>query len=153
MQRLQYFVITPSMNKRVVPNEILIPEVGKLLDEGREVELQPKGNSMLPFIRQGKDNVLLKKQEPKKWDIVLARIAPDRYVMHRVIGEQGTNLTLMGDGNIAGYEHCKKEDVLGVVIKIIKNGKKEITPPSGKFWRRLLPIRRYLLGFYRRLFL
>ena len=83
------------MNKRVVPNEILIPEVGKLLDEGREVELQPKGNSMLPFIRQGKDNVLLKKQEPQKWDIVLAKIAPDRYVMHRVIGEQGTNLTLM----------------------------------------------------------
>ena len=141
------------MNKRVVPNEILIPEVGKLLDEGREVELQPKGNSMLPFIRQGKDNVLLKKQEPKKWDIVLARIATDRYVMHRIIEEQGTNLTLMGDGNIAGYEHCKKEDVLGVVIKIIKNGKKEITPPGGKFWRRLLPIRRYLLGFYRRLFL
>jgi hypothetical protein len=138
------------MDKITIPNEILIPEVGRLLAEGREVEMRPKGNSMLPFIRQEKDNVVLKKKDKvEKGDIVLVDLG-GRYVLHRIIAEDGERLTLMGDGNVRGTESCTKDKVLGTVVKIVRPGGKSVTPSKGKLWKALLPIRRYLLAFYRR---
>ena len=88
------------MDKRVIPNDVLLPEVAKFLEEGREVVLSPKGNSMLPFIREGKDSVILKKLPTEEaGDIVLAKL-PGRYVLHRIVDEDGNRLTLMGDGNL-----------------------------------------------------
>ena len=139
------------MDKKTVPNDILIPEIGKLLAEGREVEMRPKGNSMLPFIRQEKDSVvLLKKDNVEVGDIVLARTG-GRFVLHRVYKVAGVALTLMGDGNVFGTESCTKEDVLGTVIKIIRPGGKNVIPSKGKLWKALRPVRRYLLAFYRRI--
>ena len=89
------------MNRITVPNEILIPQIGALLAEGREVELRPKGNSMLPFIRQDKDNVILRKLDT-------------------------------------------------VSVAVVKGGKKTVVPSKGRLWQALLPVRRYLLAFYRR---
>ena len=138
------------MDKITIPNEILIPEVGRLLAEGREVEMRPKGNSMLPFIRQEKDNVVLKKKDKvDKGDIVLVDLG-GRYVLHRIIAEDGERLTLMGDGNVRGTESCTKDKVLGTVVKIVRPGGKSVTPSKGKLWKALLPVRRYLLAFYRR---
>ena len=138
------------MDKKTVPNDILIPEIGKLLDEGREVEMRPKGNSMLPFIRPEKDSVVLhKKNGVEVGDIVLAKTGVN-YVMHRIIKVEGSALTLMGDGNIAGTERCTKDDILGTVIKIIRPGGKTVIPSKGKLWKALRPVRRYLLAFYRR---
>jgi len=138
------------MYKKTVPNDILIPQIGVLLSEGHEVELKPKGNSMLPFIRQDKDNVVLKKMESvSKGDIVLADVG-GRFVLHRIIKEEGDNLELMGDGNIRGTEHCTRKDVLGTVIAVLKGNGRSVRPGKGKIWRALLPVRRYLLAFYRR---
>lgn len=138
------------MDKITIPNEILIPEVGRLLAEGREVEMRPKGNSMLPFIRQEKDNVVLKKKDKvEKGDIVLVDLG-GRYVLHRIIAEDGERLTLMGDGNVRGTESCTKDKVLGTVVKIVRPGGKSVTPSKGKLWKAMLPVRRYLLAFYRR---
>ena len=125
------------MNRITVPNEILIPQIGALLAEGREVELRPKGNSMLPFIRQDKDNVILRKLDTvSRGDIVLADVG-GRFVLHRVIRVEDDTLTLMGD-------------VLGTVVAVVKGGKKTVVPSKGRLWQALLPVRRYLLAFYRR---
>ncbi|MBP5518901.1 MAG: S24/S26 family peptidase [Bacteroidales bacterium] len=138
------------MDKKTVPNDILIPQIGELLSEGREVELKPKGFSMLPFIRPDKDSVVLKKKDSVSiGDIVLADLK-GRYVLHRVIKEDGEKLTLMGDGNVRGTEGCSRKDVLGTVVTIMKNGVKPVVPGKGKLWKTLLPARRYLLAFYKR---
>jgi len=69
-----------------VANESLLPEVEKLLAEGIRVTLKVKGNSMLPFIRGGRDNVTLEAPAGiSRGDIVLARMGQGRYVLHRVI--------------------------------------------------------------------
>ena len=133
------------MDKKVIPNGILLAEVGTLLEEGRDVSLTPLGRSMLPFIVGGKDTVTLRKLATiQVGDIVLAHLADTRYVLHRVISTDGDIITLMGDGNIIGTERCHKSDILGTVIAI--NGKK---PTKGVIWAKLKPIRRYLLAFYR----
>lgn len=138
------------MDKLVLPNEVFLEEVATLMEEGRDVTLSPKGSSMLPFIREGRDSVVLRKEPSvKKGDIVLVRL-PGRYVMHRIIREDGERLTLMGDGNLRGTETCTRADVLGTVQTILRDGKPR-QPGDGAFWGRLLPVRRILLGIYRRL--
>lgn len=44
-----------------VPNEILVPEIGRLLKEGKEVRFTPTGVSMRPFIEGGRDSVILRR--------------------------------------------------------------------------------------------
>ena len=138
------------MDKKVLPNEVLLEEAGELLNEGREVTFTPLGSSMLPFIRGGKDSVTLKKKpDAAVGDIVLVRL-PGRYVLHRIIELEGEKVTLMGDGNIVGTENCRLPDIMGTVTAIQK-GKRSVTPGDGRFWRVLKPFRRYILAIYRRL--
>ena len=140
------------MDKRVIANEVLLEEAAALMNEGREVTFTPLGSSMLPFIRGGVDPVRMRKlPSVNVGDIILIRL-PGRYVLHRVIALDGDNVTLMGDGNLAGTEQCRMEDVLGTVVAIERNGK-SIQPGDGKWWRRLKPLRRYILAIYRRVFL
>ena len=138
------------MTKVVLPNEVLIGEVAELLNAGREVVMTPKGNSMLPFIRGDVDNVRLRKPEsPHVGDIVLARFG-GRYVMHRIIAINGDTVTLMGDGNLQGTERGPRSEVIGLVVEIITPSNRHRRPGKGLLWRKLLPVRRYLLKFYRK---
>lgn len=140
------------MKKMVVPNEILLAEADDLLSRGIEVVLMTKGNSMLPFIRGEKDSVNLKRfGAVKVGDIVLARIAPQRYVLHRIFSIDGDQVTLMGDGNLVGTESCRLSDILGTVTEIIRPSGKKKKVTDGSLWRKLLPVRRYLLWIYRKL--
>ena len=130
-----------------LPNETVLEEAAKLLEEGREVVITPLGDSMLPFIRGGKDEVTLKaKPHVEVGDIVLARLAGPRYVLHRVVDRNRSLLTLMGDGNLRGTESCTRDDVIGVVTTI--NG---VPPGDGLMWRYLKPFRRIILAIYKRL--
>ena len=132
-------------------NELFFVEVSRLLSQGRFVTLRGKGNSMYPFIVDGRDSVVLQKsKEVDTGDIVLAHIPEKGYVLHRIYRMQGERLTLMGDGNLHAREQCKKSDVLGKVIKICRNGRYvECDTFRERFkadcWRRLLPVRRFLL--------
>ena len=145
------------MQTKTVPNAELIPAIEKLIEEGQEVIFKPKGVSMLPFIRGGRDSVLLRKADGLKvGDIALAEISEGRYVLHRIETIEDEMIVLMGDGNLVGRERCRKEDVMAIAVKIIKENK-EIDCQSprhmrmAEIWKRLLPVRRYLLAIYRRI--
>ena len=134
------------------PNALLLGEVERLLAEGRDVVLVPKGRSMLPFIRGGTDKVLLRKASAKELrvgDIVLACLAEGQYVMHRIIAIADARITLMGDGNLHDTEMVEKNDVAGVVEIITPTGQHG-KPSHGWLWRKLLPIRKYLLKIDRK---
>ncbi|MCE2615638.1 MAG: S24/S26 family peptidase [Phocaeicola sp.] len=150
-----------KINKLIFPNAILLGETERLLDEGRKVTILVKGNSMLPFITGDKDSVELEKYlEYQIGDIVLARIAEGQYVLHRVIFIEGNQpdakVVLMGDGNIRGMEQCYRKHIIGRVNKIIKKNK-EINPNTpeerkkARLWKRLLPVRRWILAIYKRI--
>lgn len=141
--------------QKLIPNEILLGEVSLLLKEGRDVELMTKGGSMNPFIRGERDSVILRKMpesELAPGDIVLAEYRKDNYVLHRVLEICRDEVVLMGDGNIFGKERCRRENVLGTVIAIVKPSGRKVRPGKAAFWRNLGPVpRRYLLAFYRRI--
>lgn len=145
---------------RILPNEILLGEVKKLVEEGHPVTLRVKGNSMLPFIVGERDSVrLIKANTYHIGDIALAEIHKGHYVLHRIISISGegpdANIELMGDGNIKGTEQCKRKNLAAVADGILRNGKM-VDPYSfseknaALWWRRLLPVRRWILAVLRR---
>lgn len=146
-------------NKIVLPNAIMLGEVSRFLDEGRSVIIATKGASMSPFIRGERDSVeLLKKPGVEVGDIVLCQLVPGHYVLHRIKEIDGQNITLKGDGNLDGTEHCTVNDVCGTVVAILRKGEKRIDCTTPCFKRRSRSwvnapriVRRYALGIYRRI--
>ena len=147
---------TGQMPRLELPNDQLLPLVREYVAKGEKVVISVKGYSMRPFLEHLRDRVQL-----APWtslavgDAVLAEIAPGHFVLHRIIAIDGDRLTLMGDGNIRGTESCTTADVCGVVTEYLRpNGHVlQASDPALKrniqLWRRLLPIRRLLLLFYK----
>lgn len=147
------------MEKRTIANNILIPEVARLVAEGNSVSLMAKGNSMLPFIRDGKDSIVFTKADSYKvGDLLLCEVAPSRYVMHRLvrIAPDG-RLILMGDGNLKGTESTTMDKVMAKASFILRNGRRPIDLEGNGFrilsyiWKLLKPFRRIILGLRRRI--
>lgn len=141
-----------------VENDILIPELARLLNEEKEVRFTPSGNSMRPFIEGEKDSVVLAplNRPPRKGDILLARVhIADRmtYVLHRVLrveeNEQKTIYVLQGDGNLQGEERCTRDEIIGIVKRVEYPSGKRKMHSSACLWQCLMPYRRYLLKIYR----
>ena len=141
-------------DKRTIGDDNYFMAVRMLLDEGREVLFTPKGDSMLPFIKNGRDSVVLASlsRPLEVGNIILVKIGP-KYIMHRIFALDGDRITLMGDGNIIGKEYCTSNDVIGIVTEIHKENGKVVKPGKGRFWRAIRPLRRYVLAFYKRVIL
>lgn len=147
-----------SIKEKQFPNDKLLPEIVKMLDEGHTVTLKLKGYSMRPFLENNRDKALLTKaHDIKKGDPVLAEIAPGRYVLHRIIDIDNGKITLLGDGNLT-VEVCRIEDIKGSVIGFYRKGRNVMDRTDGMKWKaysfiwtRLRPVRRYLLAIYRRI--
>ncbi|MBP3712621.1 MAG: S24/S26 family peptidase [Bacteroidaceae bacterium] len=145
---------TSNQPRHELPNEEWLGEVSQMLKEGKPYAIYVKGYSMRPFIEHTRDRVFLEKRDTYNvGDAVLAQIAPGHYVLHRIIEKRGDDLTLQGDGNLKGVELCKEQDVSGVVTQYIRP--RRIIPADDpklirriKLWRKLRPVRRFLLFIY-----
>ena len=141
-------------------NAVLLPEIVKMIEEGHTVTLRLRGFSMRPFLEDNRDKALL--TEPlnvKTGDPVLAEIAPGHFVLHRIVAIDGQKVTLRGDGNLSD-EHCQLSDIRASVVGFYRKGRTKLDRTDGTKWRvyswlwmHLYPIRRYLLAFYRRIWL
>ena len=149
-----------EISRHTLPNEILLGEVTKLLDEGRDVVIMTKGFSMNPFIIGDRDSVELRKMTPSAGMIALAQISKGHYVLHRIESIDGDRVVLHGDGNLQGRERCRLEDISGCVTKILKPGGRETNclgrcfAIKSKCWlSQPYIIRRYFLAIFRRVFI
>jgi len=140
-------------------NEIIRNAV-MLVNEGMRVTFPVKGYSMLPFIIGGKESVdLVRPENLQVGHVVLAWVEGCRYVVHRIIRIDGDQVTLMGDGNIAGVEHCRLGEVAALAVNVVTSKGKHhaLYAPwrvkASRLWWRLLPVRRWILGVYRRTYL
>ena len=137
--------------------ERIIEEAIRLVEDGVCVTLPVDGHSMLPFIIGGRESVILQKPTaPKVGDVVLAWVENRRYVVHRIIQIDDDRVTLMGDGNLMGTEHCLLSDIKARVTHVVDA--KERTHDINNRWRKLAakmwfwlrPMRRYLLAIYKK---
>ena len=88
----------------------------------------PRGVSMYPMIRNGKDIVEIRKpdRELKRYDLVMYTRGPNEQgVIHRVLRDQRRKkgvFIICGD-NCWRLEYIKPERIHGIVTKFCRNGK------------------------------
>ena len=73
-----------------LPNDIFFAQVESEISQGRSVWFKIKGISMLPFLKDNKDSVLLSPvNEPVVKNDVVLFFYKGRHVLHRVIKIEG----------------------------------------------------------------
>ena len=83
--------------KKSIPNEILLPEVARLIKEGHTVTITVRGNSMNPFLVDRRDRVTLgdfTTEQLQPGVAVLARDLTERIVFHRIIRSHAKRQTV-----------------------------------------------------------
>ncbi len=149
-----------SITRTTVSNSELFNEVAEMVASGHRVEIVGKGSSMFPFIRGGKDKMVLRKIDDfsiEKGNLLLVKMGSGNYVLHRVKKYDDRTVTLQGDGNLRVVETCYVEDIIAEAVEVIR-GKKRII--KGSFTWKLFYllseqpywIRRVVLAVWRRIF-
>lgn len=143
-----------------VDTSLLLKRVRHLLNEngGKSVTIVVMGRSMHPFLEEHRDSVVLTAPKPpKKGQVVLAEVAPEVYVMHRIIDVDGDTVTMRGDGNALSQTECFSRDcIIATAMAFVRKGR-YISADSrcwrvySFIWGLLRPVRRILLAVYRRL--
>lgn len=146
-----------------IANDILIPEIERLLKDGKEVRFTPSGVSMRPFIEGDRDSVILSSltRSPRIGDILLVRLDPKSpisnvqspmsptFVLHRLVRIEGDTFVLQGDGNLCGEERCGASDIIGIVQRIETPSGRRKPLTRGRLWYHMRRWRPFLLKVYR----
>ena len=105
----------------------LAPIIEAQISSGGSVRISPKGISMLPMLREGKDSVLLSPlpQKLKKYDIPLYRREDGSYILHRIV-RAGETYDIAGDNQIDIELGVSREHMIAVVSGFSR-GEKEVS--------------------------
>ena len=149
------------MSTLVKDKALMMEEIRKLISEGRTVSLTVKGNSMNPFLVSLRDQMTLgpwKDEDIRKGCVALVKDIRGNYLIHRIISREGNTVTLIGDGNVGLYEKAVTDEILGIMYSITRKGKvwkadDRMWKLYSWFWMLILPVRRWPLGLWRRIFL
>lgn len=145
---------------RLVDN-LYFAQAAERLASGTAVRLSVMGNSMLPFIIGGKDQVTLVPYTGQDLPLGIAALYQweGKYMIHRLVKKDESHYHFLGDGNICRFETIKRNEVLGILQTIHHPNNKETDATGrcwlhlGMIWYHIRPIRRYLLFIFRKLFL
>ncbi len=129
------------------------------LNEGGKMPLVVTGNSMNPFLKDGKDVVWLEKcreSDFKRGKILLFRRSGGKIVLHRVLKVKPDGTLIMNGDAQFWCEDIKKEQALAAVTHIEVNGKKiSCNSLAYRFrtavWQCLKPLRPLIFRVYRKL--
>ena len=82
------------------------------------------GVSMLPLLRQRRDIIEIRplSGRAKKYDAVLYK-AGDKYILHRVLKVRPRDYVICGDNNMWCEYGIRDDMILGVMTRVIRNGK------------------------------
>ncbi|SNT95243.1 hypothetical protein SAMN06297421_11130 [Aristaeella hokkaidonensis] len=123
----------------------------RLLQEQGYIVYTSVGYSMMPLLRQHKDIIVIHKldKQIKKYDVVLYKI-DDRYILHRVLKVLPDRYVVAGDHNTFLDPPVMDDMILGVMTRVIRDGK-SITPDNIWYkvyvhlWCDFYPVRVFLL--------
>lgn len=131
----------------------MLPLLEEQLAAGKNVRFSPTGESMLPLLRQGVDTVELSPAigTLKCYDVILYRRPNGKYVLHRIVNA-GDTYTCIGDAQFVLERGVTREQVLGVVTCIHRDGKAiPVTDPAYRLWCRVWKCTRPLRHLWHRL--
>lgn len=143
--------------KQVDTNEY-ISMLCELTEQGAEVQLPVRGNSMAPFLIGGRDEVCFRKPDRPlhRGDIVLFRRKSGKYVLHRICRIQNGAYYLAGDAQRMLEGPIAEQQVVGLVTRAWRKGKwigreSLLWQCFAHIWIWLLPLREGLMKGYGRI--
>lgn len=150
------------MEEHRIPLTELLPVIREVLASNGEFSLKPRGESMRPFFREGRDTVVLSAmtQAPKRDDILLYVRANGTPVLHRVVHvEENGTLSMRGDSQYFVEHGIKREQVIATVKRFYRRGKEKKTDSFGSRLycvrrRATYPVRHFIrraFGFIKRI--
>ena len=140
------------MHNREIRLDDVIELMREKLDGGYDVTFSPKGTSMLPLLKEGRDSVTLTapRRRLQKYDIIFYQRDNGQYVLHRVV-RVGDTYTCMGDHQYAPERGIRRDQIIAVCSSFVRKGKS--IPSNSKRWRIYAilwhysrPVRRVLNG-------
>ena len=106
----------------------LEPLLNEALEKNCSFTLIPRGTSMLPLIREGKDSVIL---SPLPYtvnvgDIILYKRTNGQFVLHRVMKAKNGSFTMCGDNQVVFEKGITRQNMIALASGIIRDDE-EIT--------------------------
>ncbi len=146
------------MSERQVRLDDLMPLMKEQLSQGKSVTFFPRGVSMLPMLREGRDSVTLSPapKKLKKYDIPLYQRENGQYVLHRVV-KVGDTYTCIGDNQFVFEKGISHEQIIAVCTVFSRDGRRRISVKSpiwrfyAVFWHYTRLFRRVWRGLLRRI--
>lgn len=140
-------------------SNLLLEEAVAVLQEGKNVRLYIRGNSMFPFLRDGKDILELCPPGDKvlrRGDVVLFRYG-GKLLLHRIVALRGDHFIMQGDGCWRSKEKAVRSDIFAILLAVRypDGGIRYCQSFTWRFYSALWLysrfIRRYLLAVLRRI--
>lgn len=128
---------------RIVDADEFMPCVLGMLADGARVPLLVSGNSMAPFLRDGRDTVIIsalhRERRLHRGDIAFFTRPDGSYVMHRVIRTDGAGVYFIGDAQSVTEGPVPRERVVAAVDTVIRRGR--TVRRSSATWRFFSDVR------------
>ena len=106
-----------------------------LLEEDGYLVYTNVGISMLPLLRQHRDIIEIRRKDPttrcRRYDTILYKRG-DKYILHRVLKVRPRDYVICGDHNIWREYGITDDQILGVMTRVIRDGK-SIYPTDWKY--------------------
>ena len=129
----------------------LMPLIRERLAAGESVRFSPHGTSMLPMLKDGRDQVILSPlpEKLKKYDLPLYQRENGQYVLHRIVKVKD-DYTCMGDNQFVPEKGLRCDQMIAVVTHFVRNGKEYSTEcfrykAYCRFWCAVRPFRHFLI--------
>ena len=110
------------------------------------------GDSMMPFIKQGRDVLVISKAEGKlkRYDVPLYKRDSGQYVLHRILKVRENDYVICGDNRCSREYGITDRHIIGVLTGIIRDGR-EIPVTDIKYriyvhlWCDFFPVRAFII--------
>ena len=144
------------MSPKILPSAVLMPEYEALLREGAALPLVVSGESMLPFLRPGRDTVYLREPDGalRAGDIAFFRRKNGDYILHRVVRAEKDGYWFLGDAQTRAEGPMPASCIIAAVTAV-RRDERLIRPesPVWRFyagpWQHMHRQRRILMRIYR----
>ena len=112
--------------------KINLRNAAEALKEKQAVEVLTSGRSMEPMLKEHRDIAVISRPIApfEKGDIVLYLRGENKCVLHRIVKIKDEELVIRGDNNLFYERDIKKEDILGILTAVYRNGKYYFYFPS-----------------------
>lgn len=144
-----------KQKKRSVNIHEYLPVLIDILKTGKDVNMLVTGSSMAPFLCHQRDTIIISKPNNIffKGQLVFYQRENGQYVMHRIHHIKNDEFYMIGDNQTEIEGPLKKEQIFGVVNKVIRKGK---VLKKGDFWWeffehvwiRMIPLRKIMIRLY-----